>query len=295
MTVRRIIEITGDEGSVDRENVHEYTRRFWVQVDSYRDSTATVLAHRGIPKPYQPHPADPRALATKPKAKRRDDSSLWFKVTVPYSSQIDEEESDADPIRRRAKISMRSQPYKRIVLFDVFGNPIVNTAGDQFARPIEEDSTEWIFHVQKNITRHPRWLDDYDGALNSDSFRIRGRTIPKLKAKIGGLTISDYKIKNRKRYMELSFDIHYRQEGWHHEILNRGFRQLVEKQTKDPDTGKRETEKVLEEILIDGERSNDPLFLDKKGKHIAKPTKDNIVTLTFHTIKRKPFNVLPLK
>lgn len=277
-------ELSGDSISVDQEGVFEAERRFQCKTERVSDGPFSVLTFAGTPKPFSVYPGNKLLFVTTPAITRKAETSLWFDITVPYSS-----ERDLDPTKRPAEIEWGAEAYKRIFLFKENGDLVLNTANDLYVPPLEGDDSRWVITVTKNMNRIPRRILGLDGAVNLDAFTVDGEKFPKFTVRVRGLRISTRKIENNIAFRVVSFGLHYQEEGWAHKVPSRGFRQLVERE-KD---GKKV--KVLEEIVIEAQSPKEPLFLDKKGLYIPTPTRKNIVIQTIHTIKRRRFKgTLPL-
>lgn len=289
-------EISGDSLSIDQQGIATAERRFLCKMDRFDDNPFLILTFPRTPKPFELYPGSTGVYATTPAVSRMEQTATWFRITVPYSSEREIHENP-DPTRRPADVEWGAEAYRRVMLRDIFDQPILNTARDYFIPPLEDEDSRWVITVSKHVKRIPRKILTMDGATNDDVVRIDGETFKRHTLRVRGLRLSRVKIENNVRFRTVNFGLHYQEEGWVHRIASRGFRQLVEV----PDSEKEQSEKGkkvfrLEEIRVDGERPSDPVFLDKDGKFIDKPTAKTIVIQEFHTVKRRTFKgVLPLK
>ncbi len=166
---------------------------------------------------------------------RRREGTLLWDVTVQYSAELQEREEDENPLARPAKISWSAAMYQRATLFDADGKPIRNAAGDLFD-PQEVEDERWVISVKKNVAAVPKWILSYRMVVNDGAVRIQGLTFAKETLRLQGLAISEEQIENNIPFYEVSFELHFREEGWRRPLINRGYNELVE--SKDPDKGK---------------------------------------------------------
>ena len=145
---------------------------------------------------------------------------------MQYSAELQEREEDENPLARPAKISWSAAMYQRATLFDADGKPIRNAAGDLFD-PQEVEDERWVISVKKNVAAVPKWILSYRMVVNDGAVRIQGLTFPKETLRLQGLAISEEQIENRIPFYEVSFELHFREEGWRRPLINRGYNELV--------------------------------------------------------------------
>lgn len=302
-------ELSGQRGSTDRERTNNYVRRFEV-VTTTLLTAPQVLALPEVPLPFEVHPTDPRALADKPQASQDDSDPFRWIVRVSYSSKIKKPKEDKNPLRRPAKVSIKTEQFDRPTLVDAKGKPILNTAGD-LVEGLTKDDSRLTIVVEKNVGSVPNWIDKYNDAVNSDTIRLRGRTWKAGTLKFKNLSIPSTEITEDKiAYFTLSFELHHRKEGWEDLIPNRGFNEKVTEVVKVTDKtlvtfgdviGKRTR---LQKILVGKppEPPSDPVWLDKEGhafrnedNSIRLPKPEEIIILKVMLYDKLPFSVLPLK
>ncbi len=299
MAVNTIIETTGETGSFEQGNKIRASRQWAVVVTSPLDTAKTVLVHPKIVKPYTEHPDYRGVYAISVTAEQDEDTPELWMVEAEYSSELEEEEEDKNPLARAAKISWTTNDFSRIVTTDRHGRPLTNTAGDLIEEVTLEDA-RWVIRVEKNIAKMPNWVLHYRNAVNSDTVRIENLTFPPDTLKIRRLNRSEIQNENKTDFFTLSFELHHRQEGWTARLLNRGWNEIESYQVN---AGFLITKKRKVRALVNGEYPNSPVFLDKTG---ARPLDDDgdikeplepsdIITRDYELEPRLPFRVLPLK
>lgn len=171
-------------------------------------------------------------------------------------------------------------PFQRAHYKDNAGFPVVNSAGDPILGGVMTDEDRWVIHFEKNVDVNlPDWVFDYPNALNDDEVELFGRICPQGTLKVSGLKFSEVKTENDVDYITVSFDLHYRAEGWAIEVLNYGKYQIVD--------GKR-----VRILTDEGLAVTEPQPLDSDGKY-SPSTPDTY--LDFHMYTLRQFTaVLPL-
>jgi hypothetical protein len=288
-----------DDGRAEQGNRLEINRYFLAKATSVNDGVLEIWRSRRDLLPYQPHPNSPRLRVQSNEPKRREGTLLWD-VEVRYSAELEEREKDENPLARPAKISWSSAMYQRATLFDADKKAIRNAAGDLFD-PQDVEDERWVISVKKNVAAVPKWILNYRMVVNDGNVRIQGLTFPKETLRLQGLSISEEQIENNVPFYVVSFELHFREEGWRRPLINRGYNELVE--SKDPDKPGKRLIPILMGLRGAEERPQDPAFLDREGKAYrdssGQVTNDilpsQIVTFQVKFHKTKPFGTLPLK
>ncbi len=216
-----------DDGRAEQGNRLEVNRYFVAKATSVNDGVLDIWRSRRDLLPYQPHPLSPRLRVAANEPRRREGTLLWD-VNVCYSAELEEREEDENPLARPASISWSSAMYQRATLFDADGKPIRNSAGDLFD-PQEIEDERWVISVKKNVAAVPKWILNYRMVVNDGAVRIQGLTFPKETLRLQGLSISEEQIENRVPFYVVSFELHFREEGWRRRLINRGYNELVDK------------------------------------------------------------------
>lgn len=299
MTILWIHEKMQDDGRLEQGQQAEINRYFLAKASNPNDGVLDIWRSRRDLLPYQPHPNSPRLRVAANEPRRREGTLLWD-VNVRYSAELEEREEDENPLARPAKISWSSAMYQRATLFDADRKAIRNAAGDLFD-PQEVEDERWVISVKKNVAAVPKWILGYRMVVNDGNVRIQGLTFPKETLRLQGLSISEEQIENNVPFYVVSFELHFREEGWRRPLINRGYNELVD--SDNPRLPGKRLVPILMGLKGAEERPQDPVFLDREGKAFRddsgqisndiSPTQ--IVTFQVKLHKTKPFGLLPLK
>lgn len=290
------------------------------------DSDKTILlgAHSVSPPapivPFDQDPIFPARLVVECFPKRISGSS-FFDVQVTYSTDVP---FDLNPLSTPAEVTVDFQGRDIIALFDVNGNPKVNTAGDLLGDPAPTKETyDVLFNVSKNMPVDGNaWVLQYVDTVSNDDVRLKGftlpagtlRFIPRGIGKDENTQAFGIGVKNIP-FVNVNFTLAYRAVGWTNIVPNRGFNQLLPfgrplpsnivnnaasvatrnalKQRYKPPKGKF----VKMPILIGSPPSpaTEPQWLDANGLAIPYPLPGNVLLLEWDDYDKKPYNQLPLK
>jgi hypothetical protein len=238
-----------------------------------------------LPTLYQQHPNYPIMSVKEVRFTPGESELIWI-GTVKYDSQpITKEQKDREnyenPLDRPVKYWGESVIFQRARMKDRDGKAVVNTAGDMISGGIMEDDVRWVFHFEKNLpTTLPSWIFFYGNALNADDVVLYGLEWPAGTLKLTGVRLSEINTQNGIDYIVVSFELHYDPDGWVHEELNYGTRQIVD--------GKKGP--ILDDY---GNAYKIPQPLDSDGKFAPPPADPYYVE--FNVFTPQQFNgVLPL-
>ena len=288
-------EVPGDDSREARHYVREHSRRFVARTTSGRVTSVQVRSYRQCPKPFDPHPNDPQALVLHVTARRRRRANRVWDIEAVYTTELDRLEQPNNPLQRPAEISIEQVEYELPRVLDKDGQPLTNTAGD-LLEGITEAEPGLVLHVQKNVAAWPRWLLSYMNAVNSDAVRLKGLTFPKGTLRLRGLRIPPIQQHERWVYYPLSFQLHFRGDGWQPRLLNRGWHELVDvpdPESDDPDATVKTKRRIR---LANGEYPSEPQFLARDGSWLGEqPDPRRIVVLDHKTKRELPFAALPTR
>jgi len=253
-----------------------------------------ILSDAAAPKPGYAHPRVAGAYCTSVSC--RQIGPFHWVVDAQYrtpdhDSSQDPQERQGNPLEWIADIQWSTTSTRLSVWKDIWGNPILNTAGDAFDPPLEVDWNLLVINVKKNCPYVPAWVLTYRNAINSTAWLIDGLTVGAKQAKIDGLDISGWRYNAdwEVAYREVSYRaaLSPYPDGWQPQLLNCGYR---EKKTIKVNG---EDKTVLAPITINGMSPSNPAPLDAQGKAIAEPSASNVVWLTFQVYYELDFNLLP--
>ena len=236
-----------------------------------------------------------------------EDKAPYWRIITESSSDIDLE---TDPTREPAEIVWNSQQYEGLTIVDRNNKYLLNTAKDVVAVP--KENSRWTIAVQKNMKRVPKYLLDFNNYVNRGSFTIDGVTFKKGKLMCKGMTVSKkIRQKTARRtfvYRTVSYQLHYRAEGWNVKHPNVGLNEIVKIDTIiRNDAGvavlnsdgemQFEKQEVKRRIMIGEPREPtlDPVPLRRNGSAIQDPNPSDIHDLDFEVYGIRNFGALPTR
>lgn len=180
-----------------------------------------------------------------------------------------------DPIARPPIFSLDFQEYQRVVDRDIFGRPIVNSAGAPFSPLPEVDDTRFILTMER-YELEPPWdlILSYQDAVNSDWFLGFAPGVAKVKMKCQAVwenNVYCWKVTYIFSFRSLVLINNLPYSGWDLHLLDQGLYDL------DPATNA---------IRYIQDRSgvpvSEPVLLDGKG-HRAGGMSDGVTSVTILT------------
>jgi hypothetical protein len=291
----------GRGGDNEYGTARAHVRVFDVIVDSTSDDETTILQDIRIPAPYTPHPTDAGSYAKKGKADNDDKHWSRWKAVIEYSTPDKKDDDDEDnPLDRRAKITIvtqtRQKPMTRARRKQESGEyteeaiPVVNSAGDPITKLPDVDDSIYHATIEKNLAAAPEWLLDYKNAINSDSFALRGLTIPAGVAYITALGFGDVQKENDIEFFVLRIEMLLDKDGHDVPILDTGFFEFI-----DPEMEYfKITPPAFKKRIVDAESVpvTEPQLLNGKGRLLQQNEEE--VYLYYRPQKEKSFGDLPL-
>lgn len=286
MSVVSVREIwPGRDGDTEFGKVRNHKRVWRVLTNSHGDDDTVVANASGLPQPYEQHPGDPGARATKQTVSQDSASPRKWLVTVEYSTGTQQQEEDDDnPLNERVKRSWSVQKLTRIVEKDTDGKAVLNKAGDPFDPPIEVPrSITTIKFVRNEASFSGSTIRRYMDKINSRPFG--GADINCVRC--DNIT-ADENFKNGLSYVTVTYEFTEDPLGWQPKILNAGFRAY----TEDNDHVLQGPYKIMG---ADGKDIDKPVPLDSRGKEIPNAQlPDAAVFLTVKAYYTVDFNALGL-
>jgi hypothetical protein len=274
-----------------------YTRTYVGLSDDPTDDNLIIRNDPLCPKELDSDPFDPLAVIVAVQCKRRTAKSfkIWD-ITITSTTEFDTTLLERpSPLDRAASWESETVLYERPILKDIKGNLITNTAGDLF-EGAKEYAVGWTFHATKNIAPVPLdWVDDFVNAVNDAPVTIDGKRCDTKTVWFRSARISSIRQQAGVRYRPGSFVFEYNPAGWWFEPLNRGYRELEERQQPVASApGTFETVRRLVEIVDDkGRPVSSPQFLDRDGRvyRVNDPTSGKLV----RKIPLEPSDVITLR
>lgn len=269
-----------------------YTATYMVTTDSASDGPITVANAAGVAigASYSlGNDTDSRAYCNSKAVEQvsSDDASetkTWM-VTDSYKT-LDREEQKTlvHPLSRPYEISWNYEHFQEVVEKDVNGGAILNTAGEYFDPPIERDASRPVLTITRNEAAFPTSLAlSYANAINSDYFSGAAAGTVKVFNISGSRVIEEFD-GDEVIYWKMTYEFHYRADGWQRKVLSQGRSQLV---PDDDDVPK------LEKITYEnsGDQIVDPVPLDEEGARIdPEDLPDDAYFIPFDIYTSLPFS-----
>lgn len=254
------------EGSEDFGGEVEHVEHYEILFDEPPDSEVPCYLDSRSPKIGDVHPDDPRTFVASREATSTD--GVKFDLAVTYSRTKTEEGEDS-PLDKPAVITARSEKRTILTVLDADGNPILNTAGDILGAH-EVQHSYIVISVVKNmpVDPWPAWVLKYRDVVNLSQMQFKGLTWPKQTLKLDSVSIGDEQTENDIQFVQVTFDLSYRREGWRLILLNQGKYEVGEpKETVDAQ-GNTVTTTAHKEIHVGTplKATSDPVFLDENGR-----------------------------
>jgi hypothetical protein len=291
MTVTYIGETGRGRGAENNQGEKTYTRTFILKTSLQSEGPGAVGSHASLPVIGNTHPDDANAYCS---SIRVENTWPWRGWTVTCSYTNQRILHPTDPEQDEILISFQSEIYQEVILTDINGEAIVNSAGDFFVDAPTRDAARLIASIKVNLTSVPSWILNYQNAINDASITIGGLTVGQYKAKMQNIQVSERKYRGSTAYYELSFDVHINKDGWIYRPVDNGLRYLAtipNESTSDSD----DTMVALKNIVNPGDKQEvtTPALLDGAGGVISDPSPSTAVYLAFHIYPELDFTVLP--
>jgi len=260
----------GRSGSDGIERRREYTRMFEVRTDDNADDATVAGGTVLLPRNGSAYPTDAFALVVRIRPDQDSgDPTLW-KVACDYSTEMpvaqgresqginaatgasEATASGGDPATRQNSPLNRPPVYKvsheqttEIVEADKDGNAILNSAGDPYDPPLEDEVSYAVVTVTKNLAVVQfDWLEQFVDSVNSVIWNGRAvRTCRMMAIEYEAAT------ENGVTFWRVTFRVKIRPKKWDRKVIDRGFRETVtgsaNKALQDPKTGAFSAEPIL--------------------------------------------------
>ncbi len=258
MSVISVQEIwPGRDSDSEFSKSRTHKRVFRVLTDSHSDDGTVAGSAAGLPVPYEQHPGDPGARATKQTVTQDTASPRKWIVTVEYSTGTQEQEEDDNPLNEPVKRSWSVQKISRLLTKNTSGKAVLNAAGDPFDPPAElPRSLTMVKFVRNEASFGGSTIRQYIDKINSRPFG--GAAVECIRC--DSIT-ADENFKNGVSYFTVTYEFLEDPLGWQPKLLEAGFRAYKE----DDDHELTGPFKVLGE---DGKEVDKPVPLDERGVQI---------------------------
>lgn len=269
----------GRGGKSAGESDSQSTRTFLIRTTTRLENDQTVFAQASsqLPSWRSPHPDNFYLKARSLAIAHYQGSPIHWLVTVEYDSRpLDKKEQErqevANPLDREPSVEWESVQYEQVAEKDRDGNAILNSAGVAPDPPPLVPASRWVIKVSANVASVPEWVLESNNRINDAEVTVGGRACATETLMIQGIRISDEQEENDVTYRVISFELHYREDGWALELLDQGYEEL--------------SGGNLTPILVSGDRPASPQLLNGSGAKLADPVSaSDAVFLTFNVHK----------
>ncbi len=239
MPVTSVTEVFGERnGGINSNSEASYTRVFDVDTDSNYVGPKAVRTHASIPQlgdyytngitdPYDPdYEEDLGAFVNEVSADEKDNVGIAWKVVVKYGPG-NTLELGGDPTLWKIRVRFGGERIDRVVLFDLDGNPIMNSAGDKFADPLTVDdgwSTMLITRNEYVSSFSLSLASTYSNSINNGTWNgFAART-----CKLGIIETSDeqWDASTGQWYYTVTYPVKINPDTWVKRLLDQGFNEL---------------------------------------------------------------------
>lgn len=288
VSVQRLWDDRG--GELDGASKTTATRSWLIKVNNKFDTEQTIINANVLPKLYDPLPENAYLTARKLTIRQKSETPFAWVATAVYSNEVENQgegeraqAQQINPVDRRAKIKWGTNQYTRAIHRDIYGNAIVNSAGDYFLDPpVEVEYSRWTATITKNVLQVPPWLINYENAVNSAEFEVGGLTVNEGCARITAISIDDRQTENGIDFYPLSITMEFDPGGFRARPLDQGTHRIVNGCDRVKITDK------------NGVPVDSPVLLNGSGGVLACPSPENAVFLDFPVYYTYDFSVLPL-
>ena len=264
-------------------------------------SVLEVRAAEGLPATGSFYPGSTEFRAVRKDATAEDDDRLLWYVDIIYQSQrfsgAAQTNPNIPPWELPPTVSYASVGTTRIFekAYDEENEltiPVVNSAGDPFDPPLEDDVQNLVIRISRNMAFldvDPEWVDTYQGTVNAEDVVIGDLLLPGEQGRIATfqMTLQNWVdgAGENNPYYAVSIDVERKKERQIREVIDRGF--AVYETIPDTDPPEVLRFRAMESNE-NGERipSSEPHLLDGEGDWVPLADygdPDKIVYLKFKT------------
>ena len=190
---------------------------------------------------------------------RAEDGYQWI-ATVEYGPYQPLEHPQS-PLDEQPRISWSWAQFERIAERDVDDEAIVNAANDAYDPPPMRDDSRPVLQLVRNEANFDQTLaDQYRDKVNSTSFFGADPGV----VKVQNISANRVLHPDIGYYWEVSYEFHFKSEGWHFFILEQGMNKIVYDPGIIGDVGAKEKMKDRK-----GSELSAPALLDDLGQQLA--------------------------
>lgn len=195
----------------------EHVRQFLGISNNAYDQPESIARSRLCPKVGTEDHLDGTCIIIDVDVQRRitDEPGYFWTITYTSSTEFDDNQH-LSPLSLPTAYNWSPQQYERYTEKDNRGRFIKTAAGTIIPEKVED--SRWVIAARKNLAKPPAYLLNFNNALNSGSVVVDGIRFAKQLLMCKGLRIGEVQRETyrgvRLEYREVSFELHYRKEGW---------------------------------------------------------------------------------
>jgi hypothetical protein len=218
-----------DDFEVDEDETlnRDYSTTHVVTVSDSADSTRTILADPLCPQPHITTPPwDDGVKCRRRRLTAWEDGYTWM-LRVTWSSKMDFEQPDTDPLARPVKGAVRCVNSERPVFADGEGRPLVNSAGDIY-RGMMATGNVFVVDVTTYFTSWPIALLRLNNSINAGAVTMFGIPFPARTCWLQNVVIpEDPTEENGRWYWRVPYEVHVDGRGYFTTLPNAGRNKIV--------------------------------------------------------------------
>ena len=292
----------GDDLKSEKGSKRTYTRTFVGRHSNPQASNLEVLLDSLVPQQLTFDPWDGGCLIVAANAKRRGRSLELWDISLTSTTEV--EVSASNPLTAPPRWKAVTKRYEVPAIYDVKGNPILNTAGD-LIEGAKRFVTGFQFTASVSVPDAPiTWLDDFAEATNDRTMIIRGKPCPEQTVLFVGCEIGEPVYEFNVWHCPSTFTFEYNPLKWFFRPLNQGYRELRTIKIKGKNGVTNKASNLIEIRDPQGNPITKPMFLDRDGSQYrvigsdgvtrlkAPLDQTDIITLEFQTAHSVDFNRL---
>lgn len=214
-------------------------RSFEVVSDNNTTTLTTIKAHGSCPAVGAAHPDNSAATLRYYEVEQPEGHEEYQILKCIYDSKQTSDDDGVDDVSTAlVKAGFRAQDREVPAIFDGFGSPIINTAGDLLPG-LTRFANEFIAPVTMRVTTYPTWLFALNNTLNDTAKTMRGIVFPPGTLLLKNVSAPDEPEVDAQGvgYWSVTFDIIHNPDGFFELHPNQGFNELVYQINPETDPG----------------------------------------------------------
>lgn len=209
MAITSVKEIQdGRDGSQNIEGVCTYTRTFRVITSDPYDEAEEILSDGRLPMVGAPYPYNSNAYLESLDAKQDGQTKRFWTVSCKYTTKRNsDQQKNENPYYDPPEISWTSKKTKWPATVDAFGNPVVNSLGEQFQVPPEVEKVYASCVYKRNVLSVTSDILEFVDTINASPVTIDRLPFSARQCLCDDISIGGWKTRNNIWYREVTVNI----------------------------------------------------------------------------------------